>query len=68
MNFEIRQPRIEDAESVIEHKIKVTKENPDTLATAIENQEPDLNDQIEKIKNTGENDLKLVAVDGDKVI
>lgn len=68
MNFEIRQPRIEDAESVIEHKIKVTKENPDTLATAIENQEPDLNDQIEKIKSTDENDLKLVAVDGDKVI
>ena len=68
MNLEIRKPKIEDAESIIEHKIKVTKENPDTLATAIENQEPDLEDQINKIKNIGENDLKLVALDGDTVI
>ena len=37
MTYEIREMRVSDAKSIIEHKQIVTDENPDTLATAIEN-------------------------------
>ena len=37
MAFDIRKMEVKDAASIIEHKKKVTEENPDTLATAIEN-------------------------------
>ncbi|WP_213810817.1 hypothetical protein [Jeotgalicoccus sp. WY2] len=37
MAYEIRKMEVQDAASIIEHKKLVTAENPDTLATAIEN-------------------------------
>ncbi|MGO1922623.1 MAG: GNAT family N-acetyltransferase [Jeotgalicoccus sp.] len=68
MAYEIRKMEVQDAASIIEHKKLVTAENPDTLATAIENKAITIEEEEETIKSLGPNDLGIVAVDGDTVI
>lgn len=68
MEFEIRDSVIEDAEQLIEHKLIVTKENPDTLATLIENHYVSIDEQEEAINTVGPNDYKRVAVVDDKIV
>lgn len=68
MDFEIRESVLDDAEQLIEHKLIVTKENPDTLATLIENHYISINEQEETIANTGPNDYKRVAVVDGKIV
>lgn len=68
MAYEIRKMELRDAASIIEHKKIVTAENPDTLATAIENKNITIQEEETTIKSLGPNDLGIVAVDGDKVI
>lgn len=65
---EIRKMEVKDAESIIAHKTIVTKENPDTLATAIENRNITIEEEIETIKSLGPNDFGIVAMDGDTVV
>lgn len=65
---EIRKMEVKDAESIIAHKTIVTKENPDTLATAIENKNITIEEEIETIKSLGPNDFGIVALDGDTVV
>lgn len=67
MAYEIRKMEVQDAASIIEHKKLVTAENPDTLATAIENKAITIEEE-ETIKSLGPNDLGIVAVDRDTVI
>lgn len=68
MAFDIRKMEVKDAASIIEHKKKVTEENPDTLATAIENKTITIEEEKATVKSLGPNDLGIVAVDGDKVV
>jgi hypothetical protein len=68
MTYEIREMRVSDAKSIIEHKQIVTDENPDTLATAIENRPITISEEEETIKSLDENDFGIVALDGDRVI
>lgn len=68
MAYEIRKMEVQDAASIIEHKKLVTAENPDTLATAIENKAITIEEEEETIKSLGPNDLGIVAVDRDTVI
>ncbi|CAD2072087.1 GNAT family N-acetyltransferase [Phocicoccus pinnipedialis] len=68
MDFEIRESVLSDAEQLIEHKLIVTKENPDTLATLIENHYISINEQEETIENVGPNDYKRVAVVDGKIV
>ncbi|NMA82018.1 MAG: GNAT family N-acetyltransferase [Jeotgalicoccus halophilus] len=68
MAFDIRKMEVKDAASIIEHKKKVTEENPDTLATAIENKTITIEEEEATVKSLGPNDLGIVAVDGDKVV
>lgn len=68
MAYEIRKMEHKDAASIIDHKNKVTVENPDTLATAAENKVITIEEEEETIASLGPNDLGIVAVDGDKVI
>ena len=68
MAFDIHKMEVKDAASIIEHKKKVTEENPDTLATAIENKTITIEEEEATVKSLGPNDLGIVAVDGDKVV
>ncbi|HJG33481.1 hypothetical protein SAMN05216187_11367 [Jeotgalicoccus aerolatus] len=68
MAFDIRKMEVKDAASIIEHKKRVTEENPDTLATAIENKTITIEEEEATVKSLGPNDLGIVAVDGDKVV
>ena len=68
MAYEIRKMEVQDAASIIEHKKLVTAENPDTLATAIENKTITIEEEEATIKSLGSNDLGIVAVNGDTVI
>lgn len=68
MAYNIRKMEVQDAASIIEHKKLVTAENPDTLATAIENRTITIEEEEATIKSLGPNDLGIVAVDGEKVI
>lgn len=68
MAYDIRKMEVKDAASIINHKKQVTAENPDTLATAIENRTITIEEEEATIKSLGPNDLGIVAVDGDKVV
>lgn len=68
MAYNIRKMAVKDAASIIEHKKQVTAENPDTLATAIENRTITIEEEEATIKSLGPNDFGIVAVDGEKVI
>lgn len=68
MVIEIRKMEVRDAESIIAHKTIVTEENPDTLATAIENKKITVEEEIATIQSLGPNDFGIVALDGDTVI
>lgn len=68
MAYEIREMKVTDAKSIVRHKHIVTEEYPDILATAIENREITVEEEENTIKSLGDNDLGIVAVDGDTVI
>ena len=68
MDFEIRNSVVSDAEQLIDHKLIVTRENPDTLATLIENHYISINEQEEAITEVGPNDYKRVAVVDGKIV
>lgn len=68
MAYDIRKMKLTDASGIIAHKQQVTAENPDTLATAIENRTITVEEEEATIQSLGPNDLGIVAVDGDKVI
>src|SRR5699024_12132693 len=68
MAYNIRKMEVKDAASIIEHKKQVTAENPDTLATAIENRKITIEEEEATIKSLGPNDLGIVADDGEQGI
>lgn len=68
MAYDIRKMELIDAASIIAHKEIVTAENPNTLATAIENKKITVEEEEATIKSLGPNDFGIVAVDGDTVI
>lgn len=61
MEYIIRKVITRDAEQLIRHKEIVTKENPDTLATPVEDHQLTVSEQEKLIEETGAEDLVLVA-------
>lgn len=65
MEYVIREAVLSDAKQLIKHKEIVTEENPDTLATPVEDHSLSVKEQEEMIENTGDEDMGLVVeVDG----